>query len=367
VINMINRKSIYYWKCDRPNAFYALQEGPHDYGTTIPEDLLVLLLSRHLGSTEFTFRPAGGQGNHATYLVFHKTDTFFLRIEDGPEGDNYMGIESRVMDEVRAAGVKTPKTFAVDVSREKVPFAYQIMEFIDYQDLNSIDKKEKLNYSIIGEQIGENVAQWQTIRHQGFGPFDPKLLMSESMLNGLHLKYQDYFMLNWDLHLDFLVGRKFLMEGEKNYLKNIVKKHLQYLQIKQGCLVHKDLALWNILGNSEDIKAFIDWDDSISGDPTDDLSLLACFHHWDFMESVLKGYQKIRKLPGHFETRFWLHLLRNMIVKAVIRVGAGYFNRKDDFFLIGTGSDGKSLETKTRERIQLAYSGLTGNAKITDI
>jgi hypothetical protein len=56
-----------------------------------------------------------------------------------------------------------------------------------------------------------------------------------------------------------------------------------------------------------------------------------------------------------------------MIVKAVIRVGAGYFDRKDDFFLIGSGSDGKSLKSITKERIQLAYSGLTENAKITDL
>jgi Ser/Thr protein kinase RdoA (MazF antagonist) len=29
-----------------------------------------------------------------------------------------------------------------------------------------------------------------------------------------------------------------------------------------GCLVHKDLALWNILGTEREIAAFIDFDDS---------------------------------------------------------------------------------------------------------
>ena len=36
-------------------------------------------------------------------------------------------------------------------------------------------------------------------------------------------------------------------------------------------------------------------------------------------------------LPDEHRRRFWLHLLRNMIVKAVIRVGAGYFDRGADF------------------------------------
>ena len=364
---MINRKSIYYWKCDRPYAFYALDKSGHKKEPSNLEDSICALLHRHFGSKEFSFRPAGGQGNHLTYLVSHKRDTYFLRIEDGPEGDNYMGIEARVIDDVRTSGVKTPKIFAVDSSRKKVPFAYQIMEFLDYPDLNSIDKKGILDLVSVGVQIGENIARWQSIKTSGFGPFDPVILEKESRLQGLHDKYGGYFLLNWDRHLDFLESRKFLSSEEMVKLQNAVNEHLPFLQVRQGCLVHKDLALWNILGSPDEILAFIDWDDSISGDPTDDLSLLACFHNSEFLMSVLRGYQMVCELPENFEPRFWLHLLRNMIVKAVIRVGAGYFDRKDDFFLIGSGSDGKSLETTTRERIQLAYSGLTGQAKITDL
>ena len=364
---MFNRKSIYYWKCDRPNAFYALNESGQKKEYSNLEKTISALLQRHFAGKEFSFRPAGGQGNHITYLVFSEGKTFFLRIEDGPEGDNYMGIEARAMDEVRAYGVKTPQIFAVDSSRKKVPFAYQIMEFLDCPDLNSIDKKGELDLLSVGRQIGENVACWQGITPIGYGPFDPACLEKENRLQGLHGRYQDYFLLNLDRHLDFLKSRKFLSSEETLNLRKAVKRHLPILRIKQGCLVHKDLALWNILGTKDQIRAFIDWDDCISGDPTDDLSLLACFHNREFMESVLLGYQNIRELPELFESRFWLHLLRNMIVKAVIRVGAGYFDRKDDFFLIGSGAHGKSLDTTPRERIYLAYSGLTEQAKMTDL
>jgi fructosamine-3-kinase len=364
---LTNRKNIYYWKCDRPNAFYALQDMSYKKNILIPENLLYSLLSHHFESTEFSFRLAGGQGNHITYLVSFKGITYFLRIEDGPEGDDYMEIEAKILDEVRTLGVRTPLIFAVDSSREMVPFAYQIMEYMDYPDLNSLYKNGDLNMLEIARIIGENIASWQTIQCPGFGLFDPKILREKQQLKGLHNVYQDYYLLNWDTHLNFLENRSFITEEEKLKLQNVVKEHTSYLQINQGCLVHKDLALWNILGTKYEIKAYIDWDDSISGDPTDDLSLLACFHSGEFVESTLNGYKKICKLPEHFEKRFWLHVLRNMIVKAVIRVGAGYFNRNDDFFLIGTGSSGESLEAITRDRIRKAYSGLTENFKIKDL
>jgi len=56
-----------------------------------------------------------------------------------------------------------------------------------------------------------------------------------------------------------------------------------------------------------------------------------------------------------------------MIVKAVIRVGAGYFDRSDDFFLISAGTTGQSLKTMTNERLWLAYRGLQNQATLADL
>jgi len=94
----------------------------------------------------------------------------------------------------------------------------------------------------------------------------------------------------------------------------------------------------------------------------DDLSLLACFHDAAFLERAFAGYQNVRPLPEEWRRRFWLHLLRNLIVKAVIRVGAGYFERDSGFFLIGSGDSGADLRQFTEERIALALRGLRENA-----
>jgi hypothetical protein len=54
-----------------------------------------------------------------------------------------------------------------------------------------------------------------------------------------------------------------------------------------------------------------------------------------------------------------------MIVKAVIRVGAGYFDRGDGFFLIGTGGSGADLKRNTHARIALALRGLASNSDLS--
>ena len=54
----------------------------------------------------------------------------FVRVEDGPERDDYIEVESRVLADVRALGIPAPRVFAVDASRQRVPFAWQVMECI---------------------------------------------------------------------------------------------------------------------------------------------------------------------------------------------------------------------------------------------
>ncbi|GAB3986234.1 hypothetical protein GCM10028807_03210 [Spirosoma daeguense] len=364
---MINRQSIYYWKCDRPSAFFALTDRDNALGESALETLLRPILINHFGSTDFVLRSGNGQGNHVTFVVEHKDIQRFIRLEDGPEGDDFMEIEARVLTEIKNLGVPAPHVFAADATRSTVPFAYQILEYLPYPDLNKLNKSETLNFPAVSEKIGQYVAQWQQIRFERFGPFDPTALRSTDQLMGLHATYRDYFLLNWNRHLDFLVLKNFLTPSESDDIQQLVATYLPYLDEAEGCLVHKDLALWNILGESEEVKAFIDWDDTISGDATDDLSLLACFHSGAVVSSAIEGYKKVRDLPEHFQIRFWLHLLRNMIVKAVIRVGANYFDRQSDFFLIDSGATGATLKTFTYQRIKTACLGLQNKKQISDL
>lgn len=343
------RRDIYYWKCDRPAAFHGTHERVRDDAFIV--SALSEAVRKAFPRSTVTLRPAASQGNHLTFVATIDGQERFVRVEDGPEADDYLEVESRVMTAVRGLGVRVPEILAVDASRKAVPFAWQVMEKVPFPDLNQHYKAGALDLPAIAEKIGAAVATWQGLPVCGFGPFS-------SGIAGFHSSYADYFHLHLDRHLRFLEDSGFLSNHEMQAMQEAVARHQSLLDLQQGCLVHKDLALWNILGSETDIAAFIDFDDTISGDPMDDLSLLACFHEPAVIERALAGYASVRPLPDHHERRLALHLLRNMIVKAVIRVGAGYFDRSSSFFLIASGGNGADLRTFTKERLATALQAL---------
>ncbi len=350
-----DRRAIYYWKCDRPAAFHGTHGHRDDSSIA---GLLQVELERVFAGQHVSIQPAGGQGNHRTYLAGVGGDEWFVRVEDGPEGDEYLEVESAVIEAVSGAGVPVPKVRAVDATRERVPFAWQVLEKIPQPDLNQHHKAGRLDLGAAAEAIGAAVARWQWIEPAGFGPFDVRAWREGRTLSGFHARYADYFFLNFERHLEFLVEREFFPSTEATEIRREIERHRELLEIEQGCLVHKDLALWNVLGPADGIAAFIDWDDAIAGDPLDDLSLLGCFYDGAIVGRALEGYRAVRPLPEDYRRRFWLHLLRNMIVKAVIRVGAGYFDRADGFFLIPKGDAGADFKTFTQARLTAALHGL---------
>ena len=359
------RSGIYYWKCDRPAAFHGVLRQRSE-----AEDAGILTQLRELLSKAFPgpieLKPAVGEGTHRTYLLEHGGVTHFVRVEDGPEGDGHLDTEAKVVATVAQTGVPVARVLFTDASRQRVPFAVQVIEFFACPDLNRPHREGRLPLAAVAEEIGQAVARWQAVPVKGFGPFqqlDPK----DGKLHGYHASYATYFRLHLDRHLGLLETEGFLSPTEAADICRAVEDHAALLEFGEGCLVHKDLALWNILGTPEGIRAFIDWDDAIAGDPTDDLSLLACFHPAEVVQAAVRGYETVRPLPEHFLPRFWLHLLRNMIVKAVIRCGAGYFKETGSNFLMASGQDGAKFKAFTRERLFVAFRGLIKNRPLSDL
>ncbi|MSU49452.1 MAG: aminoglycoside phosphotransferase family protein [Opitutus sp.] len=355
------RQGIYYWKCDRPAAFHGTAQGAARRPGPELLALIAGVITRHFGQAPTVVREGVGQGNHATFVAEVAGQSYFVRVEDGPEQDDYMTVESEVMARLRALGVPTPRLFATEATRRAVPFAWQIMELVAEPDLNRSFKAGTLETDRVAEQLGRLIATWQAVPVEGFGPFDVGRLRTDRTLHGLHSSYAGYFFIRLDAHLAFLVEREFLAPARAAEIRAGIESHRSLLDLQRGCLVHKDIALWNVLGTENKITAVIDWDDCIAGDPMDDLALLACFHDGAFLRRAFTGYAAVRPLPVDHVARFWLHLLRNMIFKAVIRVGAGYFKLDGGFFLIGAAGTGSSLREQTLSRIDSALHGLREN------
>jgi aminoglycoside phosphotransferase (APT) family kinase protein len=352
------RRDVYYWKCDRPAAFHGTVQGDARRPSQETESLVRDLLTRHFGRPPSILRDGGGQGNHQTFIATVAAHDVFVRIEDGPEHDDYIAVESFVMDRVRALGVPSPRVHATDATRRIAPFAWQILERIAEPDLNRHFKAGTLVTSEVATQIGRLIATWQGVAVERFGPFDVERLATAGALHGLHATYPSYYFTRLDAHLDYLVARTFLTPTQANAMRAAINDHRALLDLATPCLVHKDTALWNLLGTEHEVTAVIDWDDCVGGDPMDDLALLGCFHDVAFLRAAFDGYASVRALPADHVPRFWLHLLRNMIFKAVIRVGAGYFEHGSGFFLVGAGSDGNALRETTLGRLDAAVRGL---------
>jgi aminoglycoside phosphotransferase (APT) family kinase protein len=317
-------------------------------------------LCAHFDARHAVVSPGVGQGSHVTWEAVVDGQLLFVRVENGAELDDHLEVESAILDRVRAAGVPTPRVLGCDASRSRVPFAWQALERIPAPDLNHWFKAGTLDVPRIAFAIGAAVARWQAIEPEGFGVLDAALAGGQST-------YAGYFLLHLERHLAFLVDRGFLSAEERREIAAEIDRHEPLLALDRGCLVHKDLALWNVLGTPREILAFIDFDDCISGDPLDDLALLACFHDAAFLEAALAGYASLRPLPPEHVRRLWLHLLRNMIVKAVIRTGGGLFEQTADHFLIVNGSSGAALRRFTRERLRLSLDGLRGEKGLDDL
>ncbi len=361
-----SRASIYYWKCDRPAAFHGVFRSKETAAPGLLTQLTALLSEALDGPVTIT--PAGGKGNHRTFLVDHAGERNFARVEDGPEGDDNLNVESQILIEVGRTGVPVPRVIFTDASRTRVPYAVQLIEYFECSDLNSAYQKGELALVQVAAKIGRNIARWQNVPVCGFGPFDPVRSRVSGKLTGYHNSYETYFQLHLDRHLALLTANGLLSESESRQIKLLLTEEKGPSPIKNAVLVHKDLALWNIMGTANEVRAFIDWDDAIAGDPMDDLSLLGCFYSGEVIQSAFDGYASERPLPDGHLHHFWRHLLRNMIVKAVIRCGAGYFtNGASGAFLMDPGQDGPAFKRFTREKLLSALRGLTEARALTDL
>ncbi len=352
----MSRGDIYYWKCDRASAF---QPRPAPDRKEMARRLQAEIREK-LGDGSARLEPFSSQGNHIAWRVHHADGdrVSFLRVEDGPENDNSLEVESHLLDRVRSERVPTPRVIACDATRESVPWAWQLIEYLDQPSLQHWYKSGELDPETIPGQIGKAIADFQGVPVEGFGPFRVDELLRSGELIGHHRSYPDYFHLRLDEHLSTLVTGGLLTGPERERIHGLLRDHAPLLEDERPCLVHKDTALWNLLGTPDRITAVIDWDDAIGGDPVDDLALLGCFFDEPFLKRVFAGYETIRPLPDHFAPRFWLHVLRNLLFKAVIRLRGGYFERDDQFFLIDSGANGQTLRDDTRQRLTTAMKRL---------
>jgi len=346
------RNNIFYWKYDCPltEEEKQLYFFENKYELVSADDCVRSAMEDFLGHSPEKITPSGNDGNHFAYIVDSGKESFFFRADDGMLDDEYMLAESAVMEIVSKAGIPVPKVFHTDISKDKYPLRFQIMEFVNVKDLNFYYKNNSLDIEAISRQTGKYLSMLHGIKFDGFGFLNTDLLAEKQEIRGLDETYADYFNKKLEAHLRYLQDNSLLEAKIINKIVDNFQKFSQLLNIKQGRLIHRDLAYWNMLGTENNISALIDWDDAVIGDPADDLGILNCFHGEAVMKTILENYSVDFNIYDNFECRIWLHTLRNMLWKTAIRHQMGYFDKGRDFFL-AKNVDKLSLKDYTMNKI----------------
>ena len=351
------RTDIYYWKCDNPlpmaeKRIYNDKYAQADIGPTVKA-----IATDFLSEPPDAIRNTGSAGNHYAYLIDHDDKTYFFRSDDGKIEDDYMLAEQATMDIAARNGIPVPQLYACDVGKSRYPIRYQIFEYIDFPALNKHDQANTLDRGAVGRQVGEILARLHGIRLDGFGFFDTHTLSTSGKIVGLDRSNRDYFFKCLDTHLAYLRDVEFLSGDQVHEIETLISRHDHLLDLEGGSMLHKDMVFWNLVGSPTKVMAVVDWDDVVSGDPVDDLSILRCIYDDDVWAPLLESYREIRPLPEDFQGRLALYLTRNMLWKSMIRHYMGYFDMGGDFFILNRENE-DGLEVSTRQRLAMGVDVL---------
>ncbi len=350
----MTRRTAYYWKCDEPTALSTVPFDEQNDGSTDDWTACATEIARDVfGDSLLTVEPGPSHNRHLTYLLHCDGATYFLRSDVSGVPDDYMLAESHLMELLRARGVPVPAVLATDVSRSRWPLIYQICEWVPYSSLHLYDQRNELDRVAIAEQLGASLATVHDVTAPGYGYVDTQALAETEVMRGLDASYTDYFTRRLEDHLDELAASGLMPLKEVDAICDLIHRHLPLTQLAQGCVVHRDVAFWNVLGEPQCVRAIIDWEDAVLGDPADDVGVFNCFYDQTTVQALLRGYTRDRTLADEFLPRVWLHTLRNMVWKAALRHRMNYFDTANGAFILSRENT-VCLRTFTLERIREA-------------
>lgn len=354
------RTDIYYWKCDSPLSPETKRRlyFKEKYARADLPAQIAGIVARWLNETPAAVTPFNSDGNHFAYVIaLADGRRFFFRGDEGMQQDDYLIAETRVLRDLREAGLPVPRVWFSGDGTAQCPIKFQILDCYGEKCLNEYYKAGTLDVRAVAAQLGEHLRRLHGLTYPGFGFFNTERIRRDGTLVGLDGTYTAYFHKRLDDHLGYLSDHDLLPAATIRDVRVAIERHEPLLALRQGVLVHRDMALWNVLGTPDRVTAIIDWDDCVVGDPADDLGIIACFHDEEFMVPLLDRYSGGRGVTPEFAVRIRLHTLRNMLWKTVIRDYMGYFDKDASFFLNNRG-DGRSLRDVTLGRLQSALEAL---------
>lgn len=293
--------------------------------------LIPTILKKSLSLTTLSWKPSNSWGSsHVIYNVETKErGRLILRANTGfnPEPEFAMLAEKLITDAVRAARVPTATIEFVDISRKLFPFDYQIETVLPGLDPEIFFKGSQDEYDQISFDLGAKVAMFHRLTFAGFGRPDINSISQNSIKGNKNSNF-DYITTCLESDLNHLVIEKVLTKNRSKLISKLFDNNQELINIKQGVLVHHDLADHNITFIGNKVASIFDWETAVISDPI--LDLASC-PTWKTIypreHKLLEGYQSITPLPNHFIEKKNLYVLRTMLWKMVYSIRAKILNK----------------------------------------
>lgn len=170
--------------------------------------------------------------------------------------------------------------------------------------------------------IGGALARLHGIAAAGAGPIDYRAATGAP--RGLHGDWRAYMTLRLDAHLAACRAAGALDAEQADAAQRLLASCATCAAAMDEApmrLLHGDLGNHNLLLGAGRLRALIDWEDALAGDPAFDVAMWMTFHPPRRHAAFLDGYGAV---GGAFRLRIGLSYLRIALAKTVHRARFGY-------------------------------------------
>lgn len=270
---------------------------------------------------------------HVVYFVKDdKGKEYCFRANLGNEKPEIeLQIEKLTSDLARKNGVQTNRIIHVDCSRKKYKFDFQIQEKLTGENPEHDFRGNQKDYDMLSFELGQIIGKMSKIKIKGFGRFDKKIALHENRLVPTFRTNYEYILLELESQVRKIEEAKLLNSKQGKKILNVFSDSKKLLNIKEGSLVHYDLADHNFFYDpkSFNITGLMDWEAVCVSDSMLDLASAPTWKTlYERKTKLLEGYKSVSVLPKNYEEKIDLYTLRTVIWKVVHNIKFNLLNKE---------------------------------------
>ena len=239
--------------------------------------------------------------------VFSLDDKYVIKIETGELQTPRTHKEKAILDMLWKEGIACPQTYAVDDSKEVIPYSFILMEHVPGATLSEVMptlRTERKNDLL--QKIGRTLGKIHSIQFSCFGDF-----FSEGTFCG-QTQYANYMTERITALETALLQSRVLPETT---IKDVARyfRHVDASnQPIKGSLIHGNFVPDNILIHQGDVRAVVDLEFAHAGRSDEEVAIFlyrtlqmdpdACKH-------FLAGYKAVHSLDSEFKKKVYAYNL----------------------------------------------------------